>query len=120
MMFRIVASYVELAHALVEGRADEDLELSLEAWGRFASQDRAGWGAARLLRCLDAVVEIGQRAESLAAALTGESQLKGAALKAEGLDVESHLRLTHKLTGSQARRLARQGEALKPFGVIGQ
>ncbi|MDR2565022.1 MAG: DUF222 domain-containing protein [Bifidobacteriaceae bacterium] len=88
------------------------------ALDEFASTDRSGLDAARLLANLDGLVELSKRSGSLAAALSEEVRRRGAAAKTEGVDVESHLRMKHRLSPAEIRKLVKQGEVLRPFEVM--
>lgn len=100
------------------GLADADLLAARAHLTRFASRGREGLGAGDLLAHLDTLAVIGNQAESLTAAVAEEAKRKGAAAKIEGLDVESHLQLEWKMPASQARKLVKQGEALRPFELV--
>jgi hypothetical protein len=94
------------------------LTACLDALGRFAAKDRGRLDPAELLADLDLLVEIGQRAEALGSVLAAQATARGAGLRAEALDIASHLRLAHHLPGGQAKRLEAQGEALRAVPVI--
>ncbi|MDR1634351.1 MAG: HNH endonuclease [Bifidobacteriaceae bacterium] len=98
--------------------ADPDLSVCLGGLARFAGKDRSGFSPELLLGCLDALARAGKQVESLTAALAEEAQRRGSAARAEGLDVESHLRAAQNLPAGQARRLVEQGKALRPFEVM--
>jgi hypothetical protein len=98
--------------------ARAELETAARALGHFALSDRSGMDAGELLACLDLVVGVAGQAESLTAAVAEEAKRKGAAAKTEGLDVESHLKMKSNMPAAQAKRLVKQGEALRPFEVV--
>ncbi|MDR2565792.1 MAG: HNH endonuclease [Bifidobacteriaceae bacterium] len=100
------------------GLVDPDLTMSVAGLIRFAGKNRSGLDAGRLLGCLDLLARIGNQAESLASVVAEEAQRKGAAAKAEGLDVESHLKLASSIPAAQAKRLLEQGRAWRPFDVV--
>ncbi|MDR2566757.1 MAG: HNH endonuclease [Bifidobacteriaceae bacterium] len=100
------------------GFADPGLLAAREGLRRFAARDRSGLGAEESLANLDVLAQIGNQAEALTAAVAEEVKRKGAAAKAKGLDVESHLQLESKMPAAQAKRLIKQGEALRPFGLV--